>query len=105
MWTSIWGLPRVATFSSAESGSGQPPDRAQICPMMMMMPFNTFFSEPVSEPPKWTCSRRNTKKNVRKSDIAANMSIELHQTGPGSNYSLVETVFRKRVVVVAGIGK
>ena len=87
--------------------SGEPPDRAQICS------FDDddvgarliFFSEPVSGPPKWTCSRRNTKKNVRKSDIAANMSTELHQTGPGSNYSLVETVFRKRVVVVAGIGK
>ena len=26
-------FPKVATFSSAESGSGEPPDRAQICPM------------------------------------------------------------------------
>ncbi len=24
-------FPRVAAFSSAESGSGEPPDRAQIC--------------------------------------------------------------------------
>ncbi len=25
-------FPKVAAFSSAESGSGEPPDRAQICP-------------------------------------------------------------------------
>ena len=32
-------FPRVAPFSSAESGSGEPPDRAQICaPMMMLGP-------------------------------------------------------------------
>ena len=29
--------------SSAESGSGEPPDRAQICAMLVMKPFNTFF--------------------------------------------------------------
>ena len=28
-------FPKVAAFSSAESGSGEPPDRAQICAMMM----------------------------------------------------------------------
>ena len=30
-------FPRVAAFSSAESGSGEPPDRAQICAMMMLL--------------------------------------------------------------------
>ena len=30
-------FPRVAAFSSAESGSGEPPDRAQICAMMMSL--------------------------------------------------------------------
>ena len=29
-------FPKVAAFSSAESGSGEPPDRAQICAMMML---------------------------------------------------------------------
>ena len=32
------GFPRVAAFSSAESGSGEPPDRAQICAPLMMKP-------------------------------------------------------------------
>ena len=40
--------------SSVKSGSGQPPDRAQICPMLLMMcRLILFFSEPVSGPPKW----------------------------------------------------
>ena len=29
-------FPRVAAFSSAESGSGEPPDRAQICPLVLL---------------------------------------------------------------------
>ena len=29
-------FPKVAAFSSAESGSGEPPDRAQICAMMLL---------------------------------------------------------------------
>ena len=34
----------VSAFSSAESGSGEPPDRAQICaPPMLLIPFNHFF--------------------------------------------------------------
>ena len=39
-------FPRVAAFSSAESGSGEPPDRAQICAMMMPIPlmFDFFLS-------------------------------------------------------------
>ena len=39
--------------SSVKSGSGQPPDRAQICPMLLMCRLILFFSEPVSGPPKW----------------------------------------------------
>ena len=35
-------FPKVAAFSSAESGSGEPPDRAQIC-ALLMKPFQTFF--------------------------------------------------------------
>ena len=38
--------------SSVKSGSGQSPDRAQICSFVDVL-FNTFFSEPVSGPPKW----------------------------------------------------
>ena len=38
--------------SSAKSGSGQPPDRAQIC-SFDDVPFNIFFSGLISGPPKW----------------------------------------------------
>ncbi len=56
--------------SSAQSGSGQPPDRAQICSFDDdEAGLKLFFSEPVSGPPKWNFSRRNAKKNVIKSDI------------------------------------
>ena len=36
-------FPKVAAFSSAESGSGEPPDRAQICAMMSEAVSNFFF--------------------------------------------------------------
>ena len=36
-------FPRVAAFSSAESGSGEPPDRAQICALMCDPVSNCFF--------------------------------------------------------------
>ena len=52
-----------------------------------------------------TVSDETRKKNVRKSGIAANMHRTASNWARISNYSLVETVFRKRVVVVAGIGK
>ena len=29
-------FPKVAAFSSAESGSGEPPDRAQICALLLL---------------------------------------------------------------------
>ncbi len=64
-----------------------------------------FFSEPVSGPPKVNLRHRNVKMNVQKSDIATTMSPNCAKRGPGSNYSPVETTFRKRVVVVAGKGK
>ena len=60
-------FPKVAAFSSAESGSGEPPDRAQICAMMMLMSeavLKLFFSEPILGPPEWTFGRRNTKKSA-----------------------------------------
>ena len=58
-------FPKVAAFSSAESGSGEPPDRAQICPMLLK-PFQTFFSEPILGPPEWNFGRR-TRKSQSKS--------------------------------------
>ena len=60
----------VSAFSSAESGSGEPPDRAQICPMMFDPVFKLFFSEPILGPPNVDFSRENAKMNVKKSDIA-----------------------------------
>ena len=68
----------IAGYKAVLAAAAQLP---KMCPMMMMIPF-IFFSSgcPVSEPPKWSCGRRNTKKNVIKSGIAANMSIELCQT-------------------------
>ena len=65
-------FPRVAAFSSAESGSGEPPDRAQICapPMLSDPILKLFFSEPILGPPNVDFSRENAKMNVKKSDIA-----------------------------------
>ena len=59
-------------ISSVKSGSGQPPDRAQICSFDddADVPFNIFFSEPVSGPPKWNFRRGNAKKSVKKVDRA-----------------------------------
>ena len=64
-------FPRVAAFSSAESGSGEPPDRAQICAMCDDDPVsNFFFSEPILGPPNVDFSRENAKKSVKKVDRA-----------------------------------
>ena len=64
-------FPRVAAFSSAESGSGEPPDRAQICaPVLSEAGLKLFFSEPILGPPNVDFSRENEKMNVKKSDIA-----------------------------------
>ena len=73
--------------------------------MMSEAGLKLFFSEPVSGPPKVNLRHRNVKMNVQKSDIATTMSPNCAKRGPGSNYSPVETTFRKRVVVVAGKGK
>ena len=57
-------------FPSAESGSGQPPDRAQICSFDdddVEAGLKLFFSEPVSGPPKVNLRHRNGKMNVKKS--------------------------------------
>ena len=58
--------------SSVKSGSGEPPDRAQICAMMLMLMCRLilFFSEPFLRPPKVNLRHRNGKMNVKKSDIA-----------------------------------
>ena len=65
-------FPKVAAFSSAESGSGEPPDRAQICAMMMLSDASSnFFSEPILGPPKVNFRHRNAKKkSVKKVDRA-----------------------------------
>ena len=58
-------FPKVAAFSSAESGSGEPPDRAQIC--ALMSPFSKlFFSEPILGPPKVKLRHRNARMSVKK---------------------------------------
>ena len=36
-------FPKVAAFSSAESGSGEPPDRGQICPLCDVDEASSFF--------------------------------------------------------------
>ena len=63
------------------------------------------FSEPVSGPPKVNLRHRNTKKSVKNVDRTRTEASNCAKHGPGSNYSPVETTFRKRVVVVAGIRK
>ena len=72
---------------------------------MLLKPFNTFFSEPVSGPPKVNLRHRNTKKSVKNVDRTRTEASNCAKHGPGTNYSPVETTFRKRVVVVAGKGK
>ena len=61
----------VSAFSCAESGSGEPPDRAQICapPPPSDASLKLFFSEPILGPPKVNLRHRNGKMNVKKSDI------------------------------------
>ena len=57
--------------SSVKSGSGQPPDRAQICSFVdVEARLKLFFSEPVSGPPKGNLRHRNAKKSVRNVDRA-----------------------------------
>ena len=73
---------------------------------VMMMPFqDSFFFEPAFEPPKVNLRHRNKKKSVKNVDRTRTEASNCAKHGPGSNYSPVETTFRKRVVVVAGIRK
>ena len=51
--------------SSVKSGSGEPPDRAQIC-APCADPVLIFFSEPILGPPNVDFSRENAKMNVKK---------------------------------------
>ena len=79
-------FPKVAAFSSAESGSGEPPDRAQICPpVMMLKPVSTFFfSEPILGPPKVDFSRENAKKSVKKVDSTRHVATNCAKPGSGT---------------------
>ena len=54
-----------------------------------------FFSEPVSGPPNVNLRHRNTKKSVKKVDRTRTEASNCAKYGPGSNYSPVETAFRK----------
>ena len=78
-------FPKVAAFSSAESGSGEPPDRAQICAMMLSDAIsNFFFSEPILGPPKMDFSRENAKKSVKKVDSTRHVATNCAKPGSGS---------------------
>ena len=59
-------FPKVAAFSSAESGSGEPPDRAQICAPPFDASLKLFFSEPILGPPNVDFSRENEKMDSKK---------------------------------------
>ena len=77
-------FPKVAAFSSAESGSGEPPDRAQICPMMsdvVEAGLKLFFSEPILGPPKVDFSRENAKKSVKKVDSTRHVATNCAKSG------------------------
>ena len=56
--------------SSVKSGSGEPPDRAQICALMLSPFSKLFFSEPILGPPNVRLRHRNARTSVKKSDIA-----------------------------------
>ena len=80
-------FPKVAAFSSAESGSGEPPDRAQICAMMLMMceaGLKLFFSEPILGPPNVDFSRENAKKSVKKVDSTRHVATNCAKSGSGT---------------------
>ena len=75
------------TFSSPQSGSGQPPDRAQICSYVVWW-WNRlilFFSEPVSGPPNVNFQRGNAKKSVKKSASTRHVASNWSKLGPGSS--------------------
>ena len=61
----VTGFPRVAVFSSAESGSGELPDRAQICAPLSDPVLKLFFSEPILGPPNVDFSRENEKNDSK----------------------------------------
>ena len=69
-------FPRVAAFSSAESGSGEPPDRAQICAMMCEAGLKLFFSEPILGPPKVRLRHRNARMSVKKVILHGNIHLD-----------------------------
>ncbi len=65
----------VSAFSSAESGSGEPPDRAQICPP----PCDASLG-----PPEWNFGRRNAKKTVKKVDSTRHVATSCAKPGSGT---------------------
>ena len=71
--------------SSVKSGSGEPPDRAQICaPVLVVYRLILFFSEPILGPPEWTFGRRNAKKSVKKVDSTRHVATNCAKPGSGS---------------------
>ena len=77
-------FPKVAAFSSAESGSGEPPDRAQICPLMCDASLKLFFSEPILGSPKVDFGRENAKKSVKKVDNTRHVATNCAKSGSGT---------------------
>ena len=79
-------FPKVAAFSSAESGSDEPPDRAQICAMLLLVVCRVklFFSEPILGPPEWYFGRGNAKKSVKKVDSIRHVATNCAKPGSGS---------------------
>ena len=60
-------FPKVAAFSSAESGSGEPPDRAQICAPVMLGPvWNFFFLSRFWDRQKWILVVKTRKSQSKK---------------------------------------
>ena len=80
---SFWdlGLRHLADnyqVSSVKSGSGQPPDRAQMCSFVCWSRLILFFSEPVSGPPNGILSDETRKRTSEK----VILSEYVHRTAP-----------------------
>ena len=88
-------FPKVAAFSSAESGSGEPPDRAQICPMMCDddVACLIFFSEPILGPPNVDFSRENEKIDSKKPVSTRHMATNGTKRGSITKLRLVRQLF------------
>ena len=78
-------FPKVAAFSSAESGSDEPPDRAQICPMSDVASLKLFFSEPILGPPNVDFSRENGKMDSKQPVSTRHTATNCAKRGSGTN--------------------